>query len=175
MKRHCHALIITFIGQGGSLSSFYRSFNRVDGTAVDVTVSGYSANLAPFCNNANLASDGQFATGGRPPNRRGTDEDEGEFGTGTEPPSKRNEGEHFVYLTSANRTILSLTGSLPMGSEIFVPNPDWESNIKVKDFLQKRQDDTDNDVCSGSARQFAAADMLSLEELGSSETIIQRL
>ncbi|TFK43120.1 hypothetical protein BDQ12DRAFT_621997 [Crucibulum laeve] len=159
--------------QGGSLSAFYQSFGRVDQTPVDVTVSGFSAQVAPFCNNAGMASDGQFATGGQPPNRR---EDEDEFGTGVEPPNRkrRNTGERFVYLTSTNRTILSLTGPLDMGSEIFVPNHNWESNLKVRALLEKRQD-TDNDVCSGTSRQAAAASMLTTEELGSTEKIVQRI
>ncbi|KAK7032258.1 hypothetical protein VNI00_013217 [Paramarasmius palmivorus] len=158
--------------QGGTLSAFYQSFNRVDQTPVDVIVTGYSNTVAPFCNNGGMASDGQFATGGAPPNRRDSVVDG--FGTGVEPPYKRAENvTMYEYKTAAGRTVRSLKGEVEIGTEIFVPNPNWQNNSKVKRMLMRRQDDDDG--CTGSRAQIEAASLLDSSELGETDTIVERL
>ncbi|ESK87205.1 hypothetical protein Moror_5852 [Moniliophthora roreri MCA 2997] len=154
--------------QGGTLSSFYQSFGRVDGTQVDVVVENYSSTVAPYCNNAGMAPDADFQTGGAPPNRR--DLLDG-FSTGGKPPVRR--AEVYEYRTAGNRTVRSVTGPLEIGSEIFVPNDGWQNNPKVKAMLARRQDDDEG--CTGSKVQIDAASLLENDELGATDKIVERL
>ncbi|ESK94016.1 hypothetical protein Moror_12910 [Moniliophthora roreri MCA 2997] len=156
--------------QGGSLSSFYQSFNRVDGTRIDIVVSEFSSTVAPYCNNPGLASDGNFRRGGRPPNRR--DLPDG-FNTGGKPPVRRAEAEVHQYKTANNLTVRSLTGPLEIGSEIFVPNNEWQNHPKVKAMLARRQNDDGG--CTGTTAQMDAASLLEKHELGTTDKIVERL
>ncbi|THV02709.1 hypothetical protein K435DRAFT_836229 [Dendrothele bispora CBS 962.96] len=156
--------------QGGSLSAFYQSFGRVDQTPVDVVVSDFA--VAPYCQNAGMAPDGDFQTGIQPPNRRDSIIDG--FGTGVAPPNKRADNVTvYEYKTAANRTVRSLTGPIDIGTEIFVPNPDWQNNSKVKRMLMRRQGDDDD--CTGSRVQVEAASLLEKQELGETDKIVERL
>ncbi|KAK7050831.1 hypothetical protein VNI00_004942 [Paramarasmius palmivorus] len=152
--------------QGGSLSTFYQSFGRVDGTPVDVVVTNY--NVSPWCVNPNMAPDANFRTGTAPPVRRG-----GLNETSTDARSVKNEnGTFYEYLTAANRTILSLTGSLDIGSQVFVPNAEWDINPKVKGVLSRRQDE--NDDCDADSFMDAVS-LLGEDELGEFDRIVERL
>ncbi|KAK7032259.1 hypothetical protein VNI00_013218 [Paramarasmius palmivorus] len=150
--------------QGGTLSSFYRSFGNVDNTQVDVFVQNYGA--SPWCNNPGLAPDADFRTGNRPPTFQFTVQD----GSGPEPLNK--DITLYEYRTAANRTILSLSGAAKIGSEVFVPRPDWQDNPKVNAMLTGLQDDDD---CSGSAILQEAAAKLEVGELGEFDWIVERI
>ncbi|KAL0569030.1 hypothetical protein V5O48_012938 [Marasmius crinis-equi] len=160
------------VSQGGSLSAFYRSFNRVDQTPVDVFVENFSNTVAPWCNNAGMAPDADFQTGVQPPNRRDSVVDG--FGTGVEPPNKRADPAVYMYRTAANRTVRALTGPADIGSELFIPSPNWQNHPKVKRMLAGRQDDPE-DGCTGTETQAQAASLLSNDELGETDKIVERL
>ncbi|KAL0569031.1 hypothetical protein V5O48_012939 [Marasmius crinis-equi] len=156
--------------QGGSLSAFYQSFGRVDQTLVDVMFTNPAA--APYCVNAGMAPDADFQTGVQPPNRRDSVIDG--FGTGVERPNKRADPAVYVYRTAANRTVHALSGPADIGSEIFIPNLDWQNHPKVKRMLAGRQDDPE-DGCTGSKIQAQAASLLANDELGETDKIVERL
>ncbi|KAK7020235.1 hypothetical protein VNI00_013195 [Paramarasmius palmivorus] len=153
---------------GGMLNAFYRTFNYADNTTVNVMVSNIGN--SPWCSNPNMAPDNDFRTGSRPPSFAGDGD-----GNGNALNANGNVTVH-EYRTAANRTVRSLSGPVEIGSEIFVPNADWENNPKVKDMLQlfRRQDD-DDDCTSGSALLQEAASKLDAEELGESDTIVERV
>lgn len=143
------------------MSAFYQSFGQTDGTAIGVTVSNY-ANL-PFCNNPRQASDGQFSTGTRPPYKRNVEsvERNGTVSVG-----------RYEYETASGRTILSLTGPLAIGEDIFIPNDNWQTNPKAAAVNDVALDGP-NDDCTGSAAQLEAASRLSSGELGVVDTVVQ--
>ncbi|KAF7966146.1 hypothetical protein HWV62_39922 [Athelia sp. TMB] len=148
--------------QGGSLSAFYQSFGQVDQTPFGVQVTNYG-NL-PFCTNVNQPSDGQFATGVRPPVRRDVEL------------AARNDTISVAlheYKTAGNHTIRSLTGPLAVGDKIFVPNEDWQTHPKAAAVLAKR--DGPNDICTGTTAQLEAASKLATGELGTYDTVVKAL
>ncbi|KAF7966147.1 hypothetical protein HWV62_39924 [Athelia sp. TMB] len=150
--------------QGGSLSAFYQSFRQVDQTAFGVVLINYG-NL-PFCTNVHQPSDGQFATGVRPPYRRDVELPERASDTIS---AADNE-----YKTASNRTVLSLTGPLAVGEKIFIPNESWQTNPQAAAVLaQDISLDGPNDDCTGRAAQIEAAGKLSVGELGVYDTIVQ--
>ena len=143
------------------MSAFYQSFGQVDQTPFGVQIINY-ANL-PFCTNANQPSDGQFETGVRPPYRRDAEIVE------------RNDTisvARYEYKTAKNQTILSLTGPLAVGEQVFVPNENWQTNPKAAAVLIPSLDGP-NDDCTGTAAQLEAASKLSTAELGVYDTIMQ--
>ncbi|KAF7974693.1 hypothetical protein HWV62_11467 [Athelia sp. TMB] len=148
--------------QGGSLSALYQSFNQVDQTAIGVVVANYTH--LPFCTNVNQPSDGQFATGTRPPYRRDM-----EFATRNDTiPAAR-----YEYKTTNNQTILSLTGPLAIGEQVFIPNENWQTNPKAAAVLIAL--DGPNDDCTGTAAQLEAAGKLTSAELGVYDAVAQAL
>ncbi|KAI3601419.1 hypothetical protein WG66_002589 [Moniliophthora roreri] len=152
--------------QGGSLSAFYQSFGRVDGTLINVAFT--NPNNAPYCRNPGMAPDADFRTGTRPPSRR--DLLDG-FSTGGKPPVRR--AKVYEYRTAGNLTIRSVTGPLEIGSEIFVPNDEWQNNPKVKAMLARRQGDDEG--CAGTRVQMDAASLLENNELGATDKIVEQL
>ena len=152
------------IGQGGSLSAFYQSFGQVDQTLVQVEVENYG-NL-PFCTNVNQPSDGQFQTGVMPPYRR--DMESAESNT-----TAASVGR-YEYRTAGNRTLLSLSGPHAIGDVVFLPNLDWATHPLAAAVLAKRQD-TPNDDCTGTAAQLEAVRAVPIEELGTTDVIVEAL
>ena len=137
----------------------------MDQTAFAVVVTNYG-NL-PFCTNTNQTSDGQFATGVRPPYRRDLALADSEGNDTTYSGS-------YEYKTAGNMTVLSLTGPLAIGAQIFIPNENWQTNPKAAAVLASSPDDP-NDDCTGTATQLEAASKLTTGELGVYDTIVKAL
>ncbi|KAK7050824.1 hypothetical protein VNI00_004935 [Paramarasmius palmivorus] len=156
--------------QGGTLSAFYQSFGRVDGTLVQVMMINTGA-ATPYCLNPALAPDANFQTGIAPPNRRDIDG----FATGGRPPSRRNSNATlYEYKTAANRTMLSISGPIDIGTKVFVPNLEWQNHPKVNGLLGVDADG-DEDVCDDNAARVVAASMLEVDELGEFDQIVERV
>ncbi|KAK7032260.1 hypothetical protein VNI00_013219 [Paramarasmius palmivorus] len=149
--------------QGGSLAAFYASFGRVDNTPVDVFVQNHAA--SPWCNNAGMAPDADMKTGSKPPSF---------VGDGNETTVNPGNGTIYEYRTAANRTIRSLSGPVDIGSEVFVPNLEWQKNPKVSSMFADDQLD-DDDCEGGSALMQEAVGMLEAHELGETDKIVERI
>jgi len=142
-----------FVGQGGTLSAFYRSFRNVRGTPVDVTL--INGARSRWCANLQLPNDGDFRTGSRPPTRRTLEREQ---------PAIRAPKELVSYKTSGNHTIYSLGAELKKGEKVFFAN-----HTGLQSYLQGRQID---DACCCDTVTQSALDHVPLDTVGWFETIV---